>query len=106
MHVKCSGLNQASDHDENFSCIRCTSLFTDNITTDNQAPPTQPQHAPSTNDQNPANANSNETITATPDPWSNPTPELKDKKRTIYSQVVHWKPVFMMLAKIELGLTL
>ena len=104
MHVECSGLNRASDHDENFSCIRCTSLITDNPTTGNQAP--QPQHAPSTNDQNPAIANSNEAITATPDPWSNPTPELKDKMRTIYSQVVHLKPVFMTLAKNKIGFNL
>ena len=103
MHVKSSGLNRASDHDENFSCICCTSLITDNTTTDIQAHPTQPQHAPSTNDQNPAIANSIEIITATPDPWSNPTTGLKDKIRTIYSQVVHWKPVFMILAENRIG---
>ena len=104
MHVKCSGLNRVSDHDENFSCFRCTSLITDNTTTEFQAPPTQPQQAPSTNDQNPAIANSNETVTATPDPWSNPIPELKNKIRIIYSQEVHWKPVFMILARIVFNL--
>ena len=61
MHLKCSGLNRASDHDDNFKSIRCTPLITDNTTTDIQAPPTQPQQASSTNDQNPAIANSNET---------------------------------------------
>ena len=54
MHVKCSGLNRASDHDESFSCNRCTSLNTDNTTTEVQAPPIQLQDAPPTNDQNPA----------------------------------------------------
>ena len=96
-------LNQASDHDKNFSCIRCTSLITHNTTTNIQAPPTQPEHAPSSNDQNPAISNSNETVTATPDPWSNPTPELKDKIRKIYSQGVYWKPVFMIHAKNRIG---
>ena len=103
MHVKCNGLNRASDHDENFGCIRCTSLITDNTTTDIQAPPTQLQQAPSTNYKNLANATSNETITATPDPWSNPTPEKNYKIKTIYSQVVHRKTVFMILAKNRIG---
>ena len=103
MHVKCNGLNRASDHDENFGCIRCTSLITDNTTTDIQAPPTQLQQAPSTNYKNLANASSNETITATPDPWSNPTPEKNYKIKTIYSQVVHQKTVFMILAKNRIG---
>ena len=74
MHIKCSGLNRASHHNKNFSCNRCTSLITYNTTNDIQAPPTQPQQAPSTNDQNPAIAKNNETVTARPDPWSNPTP--------------------------------
>ena len=102
MQVKCSGFNCGSDHDDKFSCIRCNSLTTDNTTTDIQVPRTQRQQAPSTNNQNPAIANSNETVTATPDPWSNPTPELKDKMKTIYSEAVHWEPVFRILA---LGLT-
>ena len=103
LHVKCSDLNRASDNDENFSCIRCTSLITDNTTTDIQVLPAQSQRAPLTNDQNPAIGNSNETVTATPEPWLNPTPELKQKLRTIYSQVVHWKLVFMFLARNRIG---
>ena len=79
MHVKYSGLNRSSDHDDYFSCLCCT------------------------NDLNPAIANRNETVTATPDPWSNPTPELKDKLRAIYSQVVHCKPVIMIFAKSRVG---
>ena len=88
MHVKCSGLKIGSDYGDNFSCNHCTSLITDNTTTNIQVPPTQPRQAPSTNDQNPAIANSNDIVTGTPDPWSNATLELKDKIRTIYSQVV------------------
>ena len=81
MHVKYHGLIQeTSDHEENFSCIRCTSLITDNNTTDIQATPTQSQQFLSNNDQNPAIANNNETIKATPDPRSNSTPQLQDKK--------------------------
>ena len=99
MHVKSSGLNQASDQDKIFNCIRCNSLITDNTTTDIQATTTQPQQSASTNDQTPATANSNDTVTATPGPWSSPTPELKVKIRTIFSQVVHRKSVFMILAK-------
>ena len=99
-HVKCSGLNRGSDHGEVFGYIRCTSLTTDNTTTDIQEElPTQPQRALSTNDQNLAIKNSNEIVTATPVHCSFPTPELKGKIRTNYNQVVHWKPVFMILGK-------
>ena len=106
MHVISSGLNRGSDHDDNFSCIRCTSLITYNTSTDIQFPSTQRQQALRPNNQNPAMANSNEIVITTPYPWSNPTPDLIDKMRTIYSQVVHWKPIFMILSKTELGSTL
>ena len=35
----------------------------------------------------------------TQDPWSNPCPELIETTRKICSDVVHWKPVFMILSE-------
>ena len=37
------------------------------------------------------------------DPWSNPCPELIETTPKIYTEVVHWKPVFMILSKNKVG---
>ena len=39
----------------------------------------------------------------TQDPWSNPCPELIETTRKIYSELVHWKPFFMILSKTKVG---
>ena len=78
-------------------------MITDHTTSDIHVPPTQPEQTQSINHQNPAITNGNETVTATPSPWANPTPELKVQTRTIYTQVVHCKPVFMILATKRVG---
>ena len=55
----------------------------------------------------PHSQNSGESSTIEPrkiqDPWSNPCPELIETTRKIYTEVVHWKPVFMILAKNKVG---
>ena len=81
------------------AAFAATSLITDHTTSDIHVPPTQPEQTQSINHQNPAITNGNETVTATPSPWANPISELKVQTRTIYTQVVHCKPVFMILAR-------
>ena len=55
----------------------------------------------------PHSQNSGESPTIEPrtiqDPWSNPCPELKETTGKIYAEVVHWKPVFMILSKNKVG---
>ena len=55
----------------------------------------------------PHSQNSGESFTIEPrtiqDPWSNPCPELIETTRKLYAEVVHWKPVFMILSKNKVG---
>ena len=107
MHVKCSGLARSSDHYDDFSCHRCTSQFHSANDKHECNPPTlatttlpQMHPHPSTT---PHSQNTGESSTIEPraiqDPWSNPCSELIETTRKIYTEVVHWKPVFMILSK-------
>ena len=109
MHVKCSGLARSSDHYDDFSCHRCTTQFHSANDKHECNPPalattTLPQMHPSTA---PHSQNSGESSTIEPrsiqDPWSNPCPELIETTRKIYTEVVHWKPIFMILSKNKVG---
>ena len=111
MHVKCSGLARSSDHYDDFSCHRCTSQFHSANDKHECNPPTLatttlPQMHPHPSTA-PHSQNSGESSTIEPrtnqDPWSNPCPELKETTRKIYTEKVHWKPVFMILSKNKVG---
>ena len=111
MHVKCSGLARSSDHYDNFSCHRCTSQFHSANDKHKCNPPTLatttlPQMHPHPSTA-PHSQNSGEISTIEPrtiqDPWSNPCPELIETTRKIYTEVVHWKPFFMILSKNKVG---
>ena len=107
MQVKCSDLARSSDHYDDFSCHRCTSQFHSandkhECNTPTLATTTLPQIHP-----HPLNAphsqNAGEFSTVEPrtiqDLWSNPCPELIETTRKICIELVHWKPVFMILSK-------
>ena len=111
MHVKCSGLARSSDHYDDFSCHRCTSQFHSANDKHECNPPTLatttlPQMHPHPSTA-PHSQNSGESSTIEPrtiqDPWSNPCPELIETTRKIYTKVVHWKLVFMILSKNKIG---
>ena len=111
MHVKCSGLARSTDHNDDFSCHRCTSQFHSANDKHECNPPTLATTTLSQMHPHPSTAphsqNSGESSTIEPrtiqDPWSNPCPELIETTRKIYTEVVHWKPVFMILSKNEVG---
>ena len=97
MHVKCSGLSHSSDHYDDFSCLRCTSLFHSANDPHECNPPTlatttlsQLHHHPSTasQSQNSKQPSTIEPPKTTQDPCSNPCPELIEITRKIYSEVV------------------
>ena len=111
MHVKCSGLARSSDHYDDFSCHRCTSQFHSANDKHECNPPTlatttlpqmHPHPSPAPHSQNSGESSTIEPRTIQ-DPWSNPCPELIETTRKIYTEVVHWKPVFMILSKIKVG---
>ena len=107
MHVKCSGLARSSDHYDDLSCHRCTSQFHSANDKHECNPPTLatttlPQMHPHASTA-PHSQNTGESSTIEPraiqDPWSNPCPEHIETTRKLYTEVVHWKPVFMILSK-------
>ena len=113
MHVKCSGLARSSVHYEDFSCHRCTSQFHSandkhESNTPTLATTTLPQMHPHPSTA-PHSQNSGECFTIEPRtkkyPWTNPCPELIETTRKKYTEVVNWKPVFMILSKNKVGYT-
>ena len=110
VHVKCSGLARSRDQYDDFSCHRCTTHFhsandTHGCNPSTLATSTLPQIHPhpstAPHSQNSRELSTLETRT-TQDPWSNPCPELTGTTRKLYSEVVHWKPVSMILSKDKL----
>ena len=104
-------LHMPSDHYDEFSCHRCTSQFHSAKDKHECNPPTLattklPQMHPHPSTA-PHSQNSREPSTIEPrtiqDPWSNPCPELIETTRKIYTEMVHWKPVFMILSKKKVG---
>ena len=104
-------LHMPSDHYDEFSRHRCTSQFHSANDKHECNPPTLatttlPQMHPHPSIA-PQSQNSREPSTIEPrtiqDPWSNPCPELIETTRKIYTEMVHWKRVFMILSKKKVG---
>ena len=107
MHVKCCGLARSSDHYYDFSCHRRTSQLHSTNGTHECNPPTLatttlPQMHPHPFNY-PQSQNSREPSTTktktTQDPWSNICPELTEATIKIYTEVVLWKPVSVVLSE-------
>ena len=111
MHVKCSHLDGSSDPYDNFSSHRCTSQFySPNGTYESHRPTLATStltelHPLAYTAPLPKNSKESSTIepVTTQDLWSNHSPDFIEFIMKIYSKVVHWKPVFMILSKNKVG---
>ena len=108
MHVQCSRLRYAREHHHNFECENCPSART------HEALITETSASMNANIADSHTHESHTHVTQTPAPhtpdsltasnfWSNLTTGKKETLKNVYREIVHWKPVFFILSKNEVG---